>query len=164
MTRARVRLGGRRARAPVAVIAAAAAAVIAAATLRWLYSVVTVYGSSMEPGLADGDRLVARRCGVGRLRPGQLVVFTEPGLPHRGRPAWLTGASQGLWVIKRVAAGPGDPVPGAIRAAVGGATVVPPRAVLVLGDGPGSRDSRQWGFITSRHIFGTARPRRTIRS
>jgi signal peptidase I len=102
--------------------------------------------------------------GARGLRTGQLVVFAEPGLPHRGRPAWLTGAGQARWVIKRVAAGPGDQVPGAIRAAVGGATVVPPRAILVLGDGPDSRDSRQWGFISSRHILGTARPRETIRS
>lgn len=155
--------GAKGRRAQALAVAATAAAVIAVMTLRWLYSVVTVHGPSMEPELADGDRLLARRCGVGRLRTGQLVVFAEPGLSHRGRPAWLTGAGRALWVIKRVAARPGDPVPDALRAAVRGATVVPPRAILVLGDGPDSRDSRQWGFISSRHILGTARPRKTSR-
>ena len=122
---------------------------------RWLYSVVTVYGTSMEPELAHGDRLLARRCGIRWLRPGQLVVFSEPGIPH-SRPASLTGAGQGLWVIKRVAAIPGDPVPEAIRTAVGGAAVVPAKAILVLGNAPDSRDSRQWGFVTSRQLLGVA--------
>jgi signal peptidase I len=127
---------------------------VAAAAVRWRYSVVTVHGSSMEPELADGDRVLARRCGMRRLRPGQLVIFSEPGLNHRRRPACLTGAGQDLWVIKRIAAIPGDPVPEIVRAAAGGAAVVPRRAVVVLGDAPSSRDSRQWGFIPASHILG----------
>ena len=134
---------------------AAALAVTAGAlgAVRWQYSVVTVRGPSMEPDLTDGDRLLTRRCGIRRLQRGQLVIFREPGLKRR-RPAWLTGAGQDLWVIKRVVAVPGDPVPDSVRAVAGGARVVPRRAVVVLGDGPVSRDSRHWGFIPASHILG----------
>jgi signal peptidase I len=123
-------------------------------TLRWCYAVVTVHGPSMEPALTDGDRLLARRCGLRRLRPGQLVIFHEPGLPGRRRPAWLTGASRDRWVVKRVAAIPGDPVPVSVRPAVGGTEIVPPRMIVVLGDATRSQDSRQWGFIPAGAILG----------
>ncbi|MHB1874322.1 MAG: S26 family signal peptidase [Streptosporangiaceae bacterium] len=131
--------------------------------LRWRYSVVTVTGPSMEPELHDGDRLLVRRCGLGALRRDQLVIFSEPGVPGSGRPIWRTRADRWSWVIKRVAAVPGDRVPDCVRAAAGRAQVVPAGAVVVLGTGPGSRDSRQWGFVTSRHVFGvgvrSVRPR-----
>jgi signal peptidase I len=131
------------------------AAAVALGALRWRYSVVTVRGPSMEPALADGDRLLACRRSLHRLSRGQLVIFTEPGLADRRRPAWLTGAAQHNWVVKRVAAIPGDPVPEAVRAAVGGLVLVPRGAVVVLGDAPDrSRDSRAWGFIPARHILG----------
>jgi signal peptidase I len=125
--------------------------------MRWRYCVVTVHGPSMEPELTDGDRLLARRCGIGGLRRGQLVIFSEPGLARRRRPAWLTGAAQNVWVIKRVAALPGDHVPDPVRPAVGGAAVVPPGAIVVLGGTPASRDSRHWGFIPGSHVLGVGR-------
>jgi signal peptidase I len=142
----------------LAALAPAAAAVAAAAgALRWRYAVVTVHGPSMEPALADGDRLLARRCGLRGLRPGQLVIFREPGLPDRRRPVWLTGAGRDHWVVKRVSAVPGDPVPASVRPAVSGVSVVPPQMVVVLGDAARSRDSRQWGFIPASAILGVGR-------
>lgn len=142
------------ARAAGALAAVIATIGAAACALRWRYSIVTVRGPSMEPELADGDRLLACRRGLRRLRRGQLVIFSEPDRGRR-RPAWLTGAGQDLWVIKRVAALPGDPVPEAVRAAADGAAVVPRRALVVLGDAPGSsRDSRTWGFIPARQVLG----------
>jgi signal peptidase I len=141
----------------LAALAAVATAAVAVGTLRWRYAVVTVHGQSMEPELADGDRLLTRRCGLRRLRPGQLVIFREPGLPGRRRPAWLTGAGRDRWVVKRVAAVPGDPVPPAVRPAVAGTGVVPARMVVVLGDAARSQDSRQWGFIPARAILGAGR-------
>jgi len=130
-------------------------AVAVLAAMRWRYAVITVHGPSMVPTLADGDRLLVRRCGVRQVRRGDLVVFREPGIIRPGqRAAWLTGAAQGLWVVKRAVAVAGDPVPDAVRAASGGAAVVPPRSIVVLGDGPESRDSRHWGFIAASHIFG----------
>lgn len=138
-----------------------AAVAIAVGALRWRYAVVTVRGQSMVPALSEGDRLLVRRCSVRRLRAGDLVIFREPGLQQPGqRPAWLTGAARGLWVVKRVAAVAGDPVPIPVRVAVLDAAVVPRRAVVVLGDGPDSRDSRHWGFIYACHILGTTVQRR----
>ena len=136
-------------------LGALAGLMVLAGVLRWRYAVVTVRGPSMAPDLANGDQLLARRCAVGRLRPGDLVIFREPGLPRR-RPVWLTGPGADLWVVKRVAAVAGDRVPDAVRPAAGAAAVVPPGAIVVLGSGPGSRDSRQWGFIPASQVFGRA--------
>ena len=122
--------------------------------LRWRYSVVTVAGPSMEPELHDGDRLVVRRCRLGALRRDQLVIFSEPGVPGLVRPIWRTRADRWSWVIKRVAAVPGDRVPDCVRAVTGSVQSVPAGAIVVLGTAPGSRDSRQWGFITSEQVLG----------
>jgi signal peptidase I len=135
-------------------LAALGVAVAVVASVRWRYSVVTVHGQSMEPELADGDRLLARRCGVRRLRCGQLVIFREPGLSRR--PAWLTGAGRDRWVVKRVAAIPGDPVPDTVRSIARLAEVVPRRAIVVLGNAAESRDSRHWGFIAGSQVLGVA--------
>jgi signal peptidase I len=137
------------------VAAALAVLTLTVALLRWRYAVVTVHGASMEPDLADGDRLLCRRCGLRRLRRGQLVIFREPDLGECRRPAWLTGAARDKWVIKRVVAIPGDPVPDAVREAVGGTDTVPSGAVVVLGNALRSTDSRQWGFIPARNVLGT---------
>jgi signal peptidase I len=134
-----------------------AALIAAVGTVRWHYAVVTVYGPSMEPALADGDHLLAGRCRFRRLQRGQLVVFREPGAPGDHRPAWLTMAARERWVVKRVAAIPGDPVPDSVRPAVDGTDVVPPRAIVVLGDAACSQDSRHWGFIPASAILGVAR-------
>jgi signal peptidase I len=142
----------------LAVAAVASAGALAFGALRWQYSVVTVHGPSMAPELSDGDRVLVRRCGVRRLRTGELVIFREPGRLRRPRrPAWLTGANQDLWVIKRVAATPGDPVPEAVRPVTNGATVVPRGSLVVFGDAPGSRDSRSWGFVPASAVLGISR-------
>ena len=138
--------------------AVAVATVVAlVSAVRWWYAVITVHGPSMAPTLVDGDRVLARRCHLRALRTGALVIFLEPGFGSpKGRPAWLTGAANSLWVVKRVAAVPGDPVPDAVLQAVNGAAVVPRRAIVVLGEIPESRDSRQWGFIPASHVLGKA--------
>lgn len=128
---------------------------LAFGAMRWRYGVVTVRGPSMEPDLFDGDELLVRRCRAARLRRGQHVIFREPGLPRR-RPVALTWAGQDVWVIKRIAAISGDPVPASVRAAVSGTPLVPRRSVVVLGNETASRDSRDWGFIPSSHIFGVS--------
>lgn len=133
-------------------------AVVASAALglvRWRYCVVIVRGQSMEPTFRDGDRLLGRRCSARRLRAGHVVIFREPGLLSGAhRPVWMTGAGRDFWVIKRVAAIPGDPVPDSVRPAAAGAIVVPRRAIVVLGDAAASRDSRDWGFIPASHVLG----------
>jgi signal peptidase I len=132
--------------------------IVVLAAFRWRYSIVTVRGQSMEPALRDGDRVLVRRCGVGKLRTGQLVVFREPdpdGLRLRRLPASLTGANQENWIIKRVAAVPGEPVPQVASEAIGHTLVVPPRSIVVLGDAYASCDSRLWGLVPASNILGT---------
>ncbi len=135
-------------------IALAVVVIGSAVAVRWMYCVVAVTGTSLEPELAPGDRLLARRCGLRSLRLGEFVIIREPGLTgRRRRPVWLTSAGRDVWVVKRVAALPGDPVPAAVRTAAGTA-LVPRRTLVALGDRPDSRDSRQWGLIPASSVLG----------
>lgn len=114
---------------------------------------VTVDGSSMEPTLLPGDRVLVHRRGVARLRRGQIVVL-EPPAPDGVR--WAEpheGLDHRRWNIKRVVALPGDPVPPGVTN-VGGARHVPPGALVVFGDGAASADSRQRGFYFATDLLG----------
>jgi signal peptidase I len=160
MTAARrspVRRGGMRAAAlPAAALPVRAAAVLAAAGpvlavtgLAWArrrFMLITVRGTSMNPAYADGERVLLRR---GGYATGDVVMFRPP-VP-------LPGGMQ--WLVKRVAAMPGDPVPAdmAARAAV---PVVPAGRLLVRSDA-GGLDSRHLGLIDSRAVAGkVCSPRR----
>jgi signal peptidase I len=118
------------------------AALGAVAVRRWLI-VVDVHGASMEPTYAAGSHLLAVRSAAAAR--GQVVV-----LRHR-RPAAPPGAS--AYLIKRLVALPGDPVPASVRATVGVA-VVPAGHCVVLGDNTDSADSRSWGFVPLSDIAG----------
>ncbi|OLF19243.1 S26 family signal peptidase [Actinophytocola xanthii] len=121
---------------------------VAAAGLTWAVRrcvVVTVRGHSMAPTYGDGDRVLALRTAPHRLVAGDVVVSWLPGLAvdrarePRDRP----------WVIKRVAAVPGDPLPGAPGERV-------PRGRLYLvGDNPdGGLDSEDFGLAHTDHVLG----------
>lgn len=132
-------------------------AVLAMLQVVWRYTIAVVHGSSMEPTLWAGDRLLVRRCAVTKLRRGDIVVIREPHLPARAaeRLAWLP-AAPGLnrFLVKRAVAIAGDPVPSAMHAPQ---EVVPPGTVVILGDNPfESRDSRLYGFIHAEHVVGRA--------
>jgi signal peptidase I len=136
----------------------AAAVVLAVVAVRRCFVVVTVSGASMAPALEPGERVLVRRGTGDWLRAGVVVVLRQPEdgcrvqavLPdaagHRGGDGW---------VIKRVAAADGDAVPDSVRLAVGGAAVVPPGKLVVLGDNAYSGDSRMWGFYSASHVLGT---------
>ncbi|MDQ3538867.1 MAG: S26 family signal peptidase, partial [Actinomycetota bacterium] len=96
---------------------------------------VAVKGVSMAPTLLPGDRLLVRP--VRRLRRGELVVVRDPAEPDR-------------WVVKRVAALPGERVLVDGRwLSAGGAGLV------VLGDNAAqSTDSRQYGAVPLRGVHG----------
>jgi len=133
--------------------AGALLAVPAALAARWMFTLVTVTGDSMRPALAEGDRVLVLRARLGRLRAGHVVVLEAPGTG--GYEATAPGG--GEWIIKRVAAVPGELTPpGSLPAADGPpGTRVPPGKLVVLGDNAvWSHDSRQIGYIPGDRLLG----------
>ncbi|MGC0313408.1 S26 family signal peptidase [Kitasatospora acidiphila] len=129
---------------------------------RRLLVVVTVRGASMLPVFCDGERVLVLR--AKSLTAGQVVVIAAPALRERtaAQPRQLgirglrTGALDGRrWVIKRVAALPGDQVPPAARSGPAGSGPVPPGRLVLLGDNPAaSLDSRQYGYFPAGQVLG----------
>ncbi len=119
--------------APVVLLA------LAVLVVRRRFTIATVRGISMTPTFADGTRVLAVR--RAEYRPGEVIVFRIRRTARRDLK----------WRIKRVAAGPGDPVPSWMP---GGAGAVPPGHVLVSGDNPRSQDSRELGYIPHARIAG----------
>lgn len=142
--------------------------VIAILVILFLYQPVKVEGTSMMPSLEDQERIFINkfiyRFGMGDVERGDMVVFWYPGDPSKS-------------YIKRVIAVPGDRVE--IRDGevfLNGETLkeeyvpdyyrdrqsvpemaVPPDHYYVLGDHrSSSNDSRSWGPVHRRHIYGKA--------
>ena len=151
-------------------LAAAAGVVVA----RRRFVVIRVAGTSMVPTYQPGDRVLLRRGGRAALRRGQVVVFrrlppvgrgspdgmrspdgvgSPDGTGRSGRPAGLRDSD---WLIKRIAAMPGDTVPDQVAAGVraGPGDLVPAGRLVVLGDGPISADSRHWGYLPVNNVLG----------
>lgn len=136
---------------------------------------VNVVGTSMQPTFEDGDRLVARRLRASHVRTGDVVVVDSPrpklehltAKHHTKTPIVARElvhappqAKGPYWVIKRVAAMPGEPVP-AVMAGVTGEDVVPPGSVVVLGDNlEHSIDSRHHGFLPLGKVLAKVTRRR----
>ncbi|MEU8358732.1 S26 family signal peptidase [Nonomuraea sp. NPDC048882] len=119
----------------LAAAGAVAGLALMAVRLRRTYLVIRVHGASMAPTLTDGDRLLSRRTDLAELRSGQIAVVLSP------RP---TGSK---YLIKRVAAVPGDPVPEQVRWAVAGDVVPDGRFVLIGDNTEASFDSREHGYF-----------------
>ncbi len=135
------------------------------ALLRWGFVVVRVRGSSMLPAFRSGDRVLVRSGRRGGLRVGTVVVLRSPASAppspaslSPGQVRWSAGSRTlaGLWIIKRIAALPGDAVPQDMRASTGGTPVVPDGLFMVSADNPDGTDSRQLGFMPIGDILGTA--------
>ncbi|MEV7519884.1 S26 family signal peptidase [Streptomyces sp. NPDC091371] len=142
-----------------------------AATLVWLrlrVIRVRISGVSMLPTFRPGDRVLARRVPESRIATGDVVVLASPApsleqFKAEGRTyepvSWEphTSGSPGgrdTWVIKRVAAMPGEPVPAAVLDRVEGA-VVPQGSFIALGDNPAdSIDSRHHGYLPLEDVLG----------
>ncbi|WP_214409279.1 peptidase S26 family protein [Sphaerisporangium fuscum] len=120
-------------------------------SIRRRYLVTTVDGTSMEPALLSGDRVLVRR--TKRVRAGQIVLFRFPELPSGQGPATVR---ERQLLLKRAVAVPGDRVPDDwetpdVEGMAG--TVVPPRSLVVLGDNrETSWDSRHYGLVP-RELF-----------
>lgn len=100
--------------------------------------VAVVTGPSMHPTLRDKDRILVRR---GRPRRGDIVLAAMP-------------ARSGIhWIVKRVAALPGDPAPAELRVPAG--TRVPDGMLVLLGDNASaSADSRDFGYVPAERLYG----------
>jgi len=135
-----------------ALIAAVLAAVLAATSARRRWTIVRVRGMSMMPTYADGDRLLVRLGRRGWVRD-DVVVFHPPG---RRRHSRRPGDPE--WLMKRVVAVAGQPIPADVRAAVAAvrADVVPAGCLVVRGDNPQSYDSRRFGYLRASDVVGTA--------
>jgi signal peptidase I len=115
--------------------------------------VVTVRGPSMEPTYHDGDRLLVHRDLP--ARPGQVVVVERSR--HDPRCSGTRGGGSN-WIIKRVAACPGDRVPRGTVPALANRSEdrVPPGQLVLLGDNQAaSIDSRQLGYFAQNRTLGT---------
>ncbi|MFC7545652.1 S26 family signal peptidase [Plantactinospora sp. GCM10030261] len=135
-------------------------AVVVGAGIGWLRArvvVVTIEGGSMEPTLRGRDRVMVRRLPARRLRVGQIVVLERPYL----RGTWMWRASGGAvrsraWIIKRLAALPGDPMPPGVDRE-GRFAEVPAGRAVVLGDNrDASTDSRTFGLVPLDRVLGVA--------
>ncbi|MEU0483999.1 S26 family signal peptidase [Streptosporangium sp. NPDC006013] len=136
-----------------AVLVLAFAVVAAAVLLRGHLVALSVSGLSMAPALRPGDRVLVRRTPGERLRNGDIVVVEEPGPCRPGDP---TGAGGSRWMVKRVAAVPGDPEPACLPSWARQPTgIVPPRHIVLLGDNAeASRDSRHFGTVRTDRVLG----------
>jgi signal peptidase I len=106
--------------------------------------IVYVYGTSMRPTLAEGDRLLVRRTTVDRLKAGMIVVLAIPADPDPHAEPQL--------MVKRVAALPGDAVPAGVPVPD---RIVPPGRLVALGDNPAqSSDSRAAGYFRASDVVG----------
>jgi signal peptidase I len=133
---------------------------------------VEISGTSMRPTFEPGDRVLALRVAPSRIRTGDVIVLDSPAGTEEGVQEYLktwtpsyevverdppiipAGAAGPRWVIKRVAAVAGEPVPFPIPRRPGDA-VVPTGSVVVLGDnGDASVDSRHHGYVPLDRIFG----------
>jgi signal peptidase I len=120
----------------------------------WLRSrllLVTVRGRSMEPALAEGDRVLVRRLPPTRVRRRDVVVLRRP--PE----AMVVDLSrQAELLVKRVVALGGDLVAADRFPRIAAQTSVVPRGrLVVLGDNPEmSLDSRHYGHLADELVVG----------
>jgi signal peptidase I len=115
---------------------------------RWV--VVDVHGQSMQPTFDHGDRVLVRRANAAPR--GAVVVLRGPRPELRDGPARRDG-----WLIQRVVALPGDPMPADVAWAAGllEGDPVPAGHIVVRGDNArASFDSRRWGPVRTDGLLG----------
>ncbi|MEV7954421.1 S26 family signal peptidase [Streptomyces sp. NPDC058316] len=118
------------------------------ALLRSRWVVVTVRGASMQPTLRGGDRLLVRRGPVRAV--GELAVLGRAVMGPE-EPAYFE------WIVKRVAAVPGDPIPRDSVPSLADVpeTTVPSGRLVLLGDNRAqSFDSRRFGYYSAEEVLG----------
>lgn len=142
--------------------------VIAVVVILFLYQPVKVEGTSMMPSLVDQERIFINkfiyRFGLGEIERGDMVVFWFPGDPSKsyikrviGLPTDTVEIQEGAVVVNGETLVE-DYVPELYRDRQSRAPLkVPPEQYYVLGDHrSSSNDSRNWGPVHRRHIYGKA--------
>lgn len=107
----------------------------------------------MEPTFQHGDRVAVRRTGRSAISSGDVVVIEPPDADpaRRDSPLRLPGGRR--FVIKRVGAVAGEPVPHGIPVSD---PVVPDRKLVLLGDNAdASFDSRAIGYFSTDRVLGS---------
>lgn len=131
--------------------------------LRRRYLTMAIRGSSMEPTLYAGDRVLVRRRPLSAVRRGDLVVFEDVPDPRlmgereRRDGVGLLPEKLRYRLVKRAVAIPGDPVPPVVLPALADAAqdVVPAGSLVVLGDNTAaSTDSRNFGYVPAERLLG----------
>jgi signal peptidase I len=133
-------------------ISASLAAAVGVWWLRRNWAVITVEGTSMEPTFCHGDRVAVRRTSGYSVSSGEVVVIERRDgfLDLAGRPARIQAGRR--WMIKRVAAVAGEPVPDGIPVTD---AVVPAGKIVLLGDNAeASFDSRLIGYFSADLVLG----------
>jgi signal peptidase I len=142
--------------------------VIAVVVILFLYQPVKVEGTSMMPSLLDQERIFINkfvyRFGMADIGRGDTVVFWFPGDPTKsyikrviGVPGDSVEVSDGAVFVNGRALG--EPyVPEEYRDHVSmPRKIVPQDEYFVLGDHrSSSNDSRTWGTVPRRYIYGKA--------
>lgn len=130
-----------------------------------LFSSLKVEGASMEPALADGDRLLVTH-GVDALHAGDVIVFSAISR-SRGRenlikrvialPGDRVSVTDGIATVNGAPESTPDPIPDPTESLQVDEFTVPDDTVFVLGDNrPVSLDSRNLGPIPQGAITGKA--------
>ncbi|HEX2145954.1 MAG TPA: S24/S26 family peptidase [Glycomyces sp.] len=126
----------------LALVAVFALMVESVRQLRRRWALVKVEGASMEPTLREGMEVLAKR--TRRIATGDVVVVAAPD-PQLG---WAEAKrAKAPWWVKRVAAGPGEPMPGSDEP-------VPAGHYFLLSDNPVGDDSRRHGPCPAQSVFG----------
>ncbi|MEV0419717.1 S26 family signal peptidase [Streptosporangium canum] len=144
--------------------------------------IVNIFGLSMYPAFSPKDRVLVRRVPLSRIRAGQVIVIEGPpatgsnlhdpiagrnetltsssgevGAPRLSKIEWRRPPATGRWgerewIIKRVAAAPGDLPPPSIFVED---DIVPEGCLLLLGDNADySVDSRYYGYFPLERVLG----------
>lgn len=149
-------------RRPRRAVAVVLAVVVAVLVLRWqVIGVARVEGTSMRPGLVDGDVLLYDRTGTLDVHTGDVVVLRDPadGGPAVKRVVATGGQTVAIEDAVLVVDGAPRTEPDIDSSRIDGTYFgpvrVPPGSVFVLGDDRrASVDSRAFGPVPRADVLG----------